>query len=321
MSFLLSTQITAQQYIEAVEKQDDIFAKAMEAIYTSLGINRDADQNNTIEASKNVAAKTTIGSYLDDVGNLIYFSNTIKKYGQTEQRSANKLQKIMIAHPVELLVNPDQVKNRFIQDLAEVCIAQKKEPSILTEFNISTPPDPILLARALRYEAINEANSRSMTSNKSSDGFYLLQPINEFRTIMGYDRSDITKGFWYKFLLRCKGENTFIDNDDDRYAYFAAYVYKKFADPSTGNLKETVLNGLISDSSSTSAIKYPRGLSNISHIPEPAVLDQPVISNGPTLSALLSKMLIGDIQFVVHLCYTITAAVSTNTFDSLQPSV
>jgi len=303
LAFLLAP-MDAKKYIDAVERQDEIFGIAMNGIYADLGVSPNADEPAIIEASKKPDAKTIIKTYLESVGNLIYFSPNKKKIIPTEENiiEKTKLQLIMNAAPIELLVNPEQVKNRFIQDLAAVCKAQKEEPSILAD--IAEPA--IHLTRALRYEAINEANSRSMTSNKSRDGFYLLQAASSFRSMMGYDSENTASGFWYKFLERCKGENTFADEDNtDRYAFFAAYVYKKFAEPAVGNLKEAVLNGLNADipgpvrESRTGS----RGQTNTEHLPNN--LDEEVIS-GLTLKTLLSKLLIGDIQFVVHLCYTLS---------------
>lgn len=303
LEFLLKP-MNAKQYLDAVARQDEIFEIALKGIYAELGVSP-ADESAIIAASKKPDAKATIKSYLEAVGNLIYFSPNRKRL-PTESANADlpiektKLQLIMNAAPVELLVNPEQVKNRFIQDLAAVCKAQKEEPSILADITDSD----IHLTRALRYEAINEANSRSMTSNKSRDGFYLLQAASTFRSMMGYDSEDTKMGFWYKFLERCKGENTFADEDNtDRYAFFAAYVYKKFVE-STGNLTESVLNGLNTDITGPARESRTgsRGQANTEHLPDN--LEEEVIA-GLTLKTLLSKMLIGDIQFVVHLCYTL----------------
>jgi hypothetical protein len=318
LAFLLEP-MDAKKYLEAVARQDEIFEYALKGIYAALGVTADAGEPAIVAASKKPDAKEIIRSYLNDVGNLIYFSPIRKRLptdGDAElPLEKNKLQLIMNAAPVELLVNPEQVKNRFIQDLAAVCKAQKEEPSILADI---ADPD-IHLTRALRYEAISEANSRSMTSNKSRDGFFLLQAASSFRSLMGYDSENTALSFWYKFLERCKDENTFTDQDNtDRYAFLAAYVYKKFV-ISADNLKETVLNGLNTDIVGPAReSRNPRGQANTEHLPDN--LDEEVIT-GLTLNTLLSKLLIGDIQFVVHLCYTLNAEEKASLPENAAPEV
>ena len=298
--------LTLEKYILAVEHQDKLFEYALNAVYAACGIAIPVDEMAIIEALKteatNTTAKESIRTYFSDVANLIYFDQT-KVFGGVPRISPTKLQEIFKNPPVELLVNPEQAKNRFIQDLAAVCVLQKQDPSILDDCRTD---ENIKLTRALRYEAANEANSYGMTSNRSRDGFYLLQEITAFRTALGYGRNDTKSGFWYKFLSRCIGNNVSTIMDD-KFAYFAAYIYSKYASPdyAPGALKNLVFTGLKTDLPEPRASRVgSMGKQNVAHIPPTADLNAAVVST-VTMSELLDRFLINDIQFMLQLCYAI----------------
>jgi hypothetical protein len=297
--------LTLEKYILAVERQDTLFGYALKAVYDACGIVNPQDELAIIEALKTAAtvtaAKEAIKTYFTDVANLVYF-DPIKQGSSTP--SPTKLQEIFKNPPVELLVNPEQAKNRFIQDLAAVCVLQKQDLSILDDCRAD---ENIKLTRALRYEAANEANSYGMTSNRSRDGFYLLHEITAFRTALGYGRNDTKSGFWYKFLSRCIGNNVSTIMDD-KFAYFAAYIYSKYASPdyASGTLKSLVLTGLKNDLPEPRAASRvgSMGKQNVAHIPPTVDLDAPVVPT-VTMGDLLDRLLINDIQFILQLCYAI----------------
>jgi hypothetical protein len=297
--------LTLEKYILAVERQDTLFEYALKAVYDACGIANSQDETAIIEALKTettvTTAKDAVKTYFTDVANLVYF-DPIKQGSSTP--SPTKLQEIFKNPPVELLVNPEQAKNRFIQDLAAVCVLQKQDLSILEECRTD---ENIKLTRALRYEAANEANSYGMTSNRSRDGFYLLHEITAFRTALGYGRNDTKSGFWYKFLSRCIGNNVSTIMDD-KFAYFAAYIYSKYASPdyAPGTLKSLVLTGLKNDLPEPRAASRvgSMGKQNVAHIPPTVDLDAPVVPT-VTMGDLLDRLLINDIQFILQLCYAI----------------
>jgi len=299
--------LTLEKYLLAVESQDALFGYALKAVYAACGIVNTQDEMAIIEALKTEATVTTakeaIRTYFSDVANLVYFDQT-KIIGTIPKISPTKLQEIFKNPPVELLVNPEQAKNRFIQDLAAICVLQKQDLSILEDCRTD---ENIKLTRALRYEAANEANSYGMTSNRSRDGFYLLQEIAAFRTILGYGRNETKTGFWYKFISRCIGNNVSTIMDD-KFAYFAAYIYSKYASPdyAPGTLKTLVLTGLKNDLPPPRAASRvgAMGKQNVEHIPPTADLDAAVVPT-VTMSDLLDRLLISDIHFVLQLCYAV----------------
>jgi len=324
---------SVKNYLNVVERQDKLFRFAMDEIYKSIDLTRDSEEAAKIAANDD-KVKPLIKDYFNDVTQIICFApiadTTLTKFGSILKNP----------YTIELLVNPDQVTNRFMADLASVCILQKHDSSILEDAG-SKPA--ILHTRALRYEAINESNARAMTSNRSRDGFYLSQSISNFRSICGYDKDDTTLGFWFKFLTRCVSENnapawtvpyldaTVPESDmaknsgaykgTDKYAFLAAATFNVFkgSNATFDALRTAVIEDLLA--------KLPENAA--AYVQEKPVGATPALrssgSTGPTepvnapnksefgkkavgeisLEAILKKMSITDLQFVLHLTYTI----------------
>ena len=327
-----------QEYITIIERQDEIFAHAMKAVYKKLGINENADEATIINELRTKAELATraITSYIGDVAKLIYFDETIevkttKKDGTPEltvvTNHITKIKRILdsaFTPAVELLLNPEQVQNQFIKYLASICIIQKAYPDILEK---AKGDNNVKMTRALRYKATGEANAYAITSNRLRDGFYALQTITSFQSILDHGQGDTKKSFWYSFIDRCNGNNSPVkystDKDIDkdyyknRFSYLTTVVFKKYKDTNIkeANLKEAVINKLITDLSG-SPQREPKY--NVLHLPGlyeknpngSRTLDETqikqIIFGDVTLKKLLEIMTIGEIQFILHLCYTIT---------------
>lgn len=328
-----------QEYITIIERQDEIFAHAMKAIYKKLGINENADEATIINELRTKAEPATraIKSYIGDVAKLIYFDETLE-VKKTEKDGTftiivapnhiTKIKRILdsaFTPAVELLLNPEQVQNQFIKYLASICIIQKAYPDILEK---AKGDNNVKMTRALRYKATGEANAYAITSNRLRDGFYALQTITSFQSILDHGQGDTKKSFWYSFIDRCNGTNPPVkysmdkDKDKDyyknRFSYLTTVVFKiyKYTNIKEANLKEVVINKLLTDLSGSpqrepkyNALHLP-GLYTTQadrfHTLDETQINQ-IIFGDVTLKKLLEIMTIGEIQFILHLCYTITA--------------
>jgi hypothetical protein len=322
-----------QEYITIIERQDEIFAHAMKAVYKKLGIDENADEATIINklTSQVDLATRAIKSYIGDVGKLIYFNegNEVKKTGtgkptyEVFMNNITKIKTILDSNKtpaVELLLNPEQVQNQFIKYLASVCIIQKKYPDILTK---ASGDINVKMTRALRYEATSEANAYAITSNRLRDGFYAIQLITDFQIILGHGQGESMKGFWWNFISRCNGDNKPVykskvkEKLQDRFSYLTTVVFKLYKDTDikATKLKEAVINKLIMDFP-VSAKENPEY--NVIHLPGILTINEDgtrkfddkqisqIIFGSVTLQKLLEIMTIGEIQFILHLCYTIT---------------
>jgi len=287
--FKIEDTQSVQHYIAVVERQDELFNYAMDAIYKELGTTRGVDDSALVRASRTANGKTVIKTYLTELVSLICFG---------PPTAGTKISKILTNPVVELLVNPAQLTNIFIADLAAVCILQKFDKTIIQDAVDAS----IKQTRALRYEAIAEINSRNMTSNKSRDGFYLSQTVVNFRQLAGYDVESITGGFWYKFLNRCIGPNSPTIEITERFPYLAAAVFLTYNKPELDftQLKKMVLTTLLQLPDKT-----VRRASDPVDAPDRLEFTKNAV-DGITLTQLLSKISMGELQFVVHLCFAIT---------------
>jgi len=326
----LTGDASIKTYITIVEKQDHLFRAALNAIYTQFGL-EPTDNEEKILTQVKTPTNSIEYTSLNDIVTLIRFKaitpDTTTKFGAI----------ITNKNIIELLLNPAQVTNGFIADLAAACIVQKHDTSIISALSDAN----ILSTRALRYESINEANSRSTTSAKSRDGFYLGQPILRFRAICGYDKEDISKGFWYHFLLQCKELATapawsvpYVGDEDSlsevksisgvaagtlKYAWLAAAVFNVYNKSNAAEeIKQELLGVLLNklpnkDGDLYVALQAVGGMTTRSagtsptetvNAPNSSEFQKRVIGD-ITLEAILKKMCITDLQFVVHLLFTI----------------
>ena len=313
------------KYISIIERQDELFGFAMKAIYAKLNVNERSSEQAIIDGLNTYTATpgnsvANLTGFLDDIGKLIYFNPYAPPPRSTLK---TKMQEIK-ARPnyfIELLVNPEQVQNRFVKDLAAICVEQKRNPAILAAaVNLANR-----YVRALRYEAVSEANAAIMTSNKLRDGFFPSQPWVTFRGIMGHDRGDVVTGFWYKFLIRCgPAGNIYSEDDNERFAYYAAAIFTEYNKPALpiATLKTRVLTMIVTPlrvlrrAPARAAAVVAASLTPIANRPD---IDQSgdnvgLVADGLNMDELLRYIKIGDLQFIVHLIHTITVA------DAVPPS-
>jgi hypothetical protein len=215
-------------------------------------------------------------------------------------------------------VNPAQLQNSFIRELATLCILLKNNAYKLDS-------DALKLTRALRLEAISESNAYATTSSFLRDGFHAAQNIGAFRSILGHAKGDITKGFWYKVLSSTQLAPT--NRGDEKWVYYTKVILDKYK-AGVPDLKAAVLAAIrgttlqVPAPTATSPFGRPSATSQAAAAGaadvaengrlenEPgkptANLDQPIGGTDVTLKAILGKISMGDLHFILHLCYTIT---------------
>jgi hypothetical protein len=215
-------------------------------------------------------------------------------------------------------VNPAQLQNSFIRELATLCILLKNNA-----YKLDT--DALRLARALRLEAISESNAYATTSSFLRDGFHAAQNIGQFRTILGHDKGDIGAGFWYKVL----GSNlTPTNQGNERWVYYTKLILEKYkaGEPDLKMAVLAAINTIIktplpksaANPFGRSSVTSQRAAAGAADVVEngrlenepgkpTANLDQPIGGTSVTLNTILSKISMGDLHFILHLCYTITA--------------
>ena len=294
------TNKTQTDYIDCIKNQDLYFGFAMEATYSELfdlAINPTDEAINAAFMEKGISATnyTPYFRLLLDIYKLLYFA---------VPPPGSKFDTIIKAGPaglLEMLLNPEQVRNRFISELASIIIMQKHIPTIMSEIN----NDDIALMRSLRYEASCERNAYELTSNKLRDGFFPWETITAFRTSLGHDKRDTRNGFWFKFLKRCLGTNE--RKAAELYVYYTAAIYREYdnAEGVTSTLLNRVLTKLLAEAGDQRPIRSSGFSTSISPIGDPKMrpdLPPDFTIDGLSVTSLIQKLKIDALVFISHLC-------------------
>lgn len=282
----------ASRYITLVERQDELFDLSVKAIAKKINVDLSNEADIIAKVSENTAS--TLYNFIDDIGNLIYF-NAPEEKGQTK----TKIQQIKKEKLIDLLLYPATVQNSFIQELANVCIAIKADPDILTDIRGS---DDLKLLRAKRYSTLAQANTFLTTGAPLRDGFYASQYITDFNKEMGTDRTNKETGFWNQFvsgIVNVKDDTIYRTLPYGKLAAFVFHTYRENESPDT--LKSDVLKELSrKDTSET----YTESKTNDSFRPDWSELSKEVVP-GLTMLKVLQNIDLEQLQFIVHLIYTI----------------
>jgi hypothetical protein len=234
------TQPTAnEQYTTIVERQDELFMLAMDAIYAEIGADKEDEGDilaKYVTFDKN--KEDTLKNYINDI---IYLVNLkeLKTTAQSGRQSTTKtkFEEVLAEPMLHLLLNPLRIQNQFIANLATFIV--NLNPAQLD--SIKDNKDLTLLL-AIRYDSIAKANVLASTSTDIRDGPYITSTTVDIKSMLGTDKLDNTKLFWNKFLSYCQGKNdeTFESLSSDIVTYtegfgsqkdrintamYAAYIY------------------------------------------------------------------------------------------------
>lgn len=282
-------------YVNILERQDDLFASALDIIRNKLNITSTDDiiaRTDVIDAE---SRRTEFMPYLDDVETLINF---IVDETVDPEHGATKLQQIRSTdEPLStLLLFPARLQNVFIQSLARICVELLKDDSILAKLT-SLGAQTIL---AEQYKAYTHSTAYQLTARDLRDGFFLNQGVNDFK-------AEVDK-FWRDFV----SELIKLPEDKDSlfrqsvgcprslkavsWGYIAAHIY--------GLAKLGTLDELLSIFSENCATDMPLSDAERTYIPN-SKYDTTVVRGGPTFGALMSNMDDTTLQFILQLSYTI----------------
>jgi hypothetical protein len=298
--FLGTETNSVQNYITIVERQDELFVCALKAIYNTLGLPESPTEEQIIAASKetNETNKASLIEYIYDVYRLIRFTDPTSSPGPDARQ---KVAQIKNEPLTDLLLNPMRVQNRFIQDLAAICIQQKQDPTILSILTT----DLLKTTRAKRYNASIQVNAYETTSVESRDGFYVSQQISEFKAACNVNKTteNKTPSFWEDFVTSSVTSPTIPDNLRQLpYGILAGYIFNKYKESSVADLKQTVLTGLArkEESSIFTEEKKEKDPS----LPDWVELSKEILLGLPLLK-VLQNMDLTQLQFITHLIATI----------------
>lgn len=285
---------SASRYITLLERQDELFDFSVKAISAKINANL-SDQADVI-AKTTTNTDTTLFEFIDDIGNLIYFNAPAE-----DGTKKTKIQQIKKEKLIDLLLYPATVQNSFMQELANVCISIKSEPGILTDIKDS---DDLKILRAKRYNTLAQANAYLTTGSPLRDGFFASQSIKDFDVAMATNRTSKETGFWNQFVFGIFDVN--MDTINDRrtlsYGQLAAFVFQKYRDnTSPDTLKSDILKELSRKNMSET---YTELKTNDSYRPDWSELTKDVVP-GLTMLNVLQNISLEQLQFIVHLIYTI----------------
>jgi hypothetical protein len=239
--FLLTGDlITEEQYITIVQQQDNLFMLAIDIIYNTLGAKKgdEADIIKKVKEFKGDQAQLT--TYIKDVISIVQLEIDFSKFNGTKFDKLLKLDNEPLLH---LLINPQRVKNQFVENMAQFIIVMKKTNMLE---NIKDNNDLISLL-SIRYDSVMKANALATTSIDLRDGPNLVFSTGDITTMFGTNISNKANMFMYQFLLRCANkyyDGTKINestpdsiikvwsirglSEKDRYAIISAFVYNVY---------------------------------------------------------------------------------------------
>lgn len=298
-----------ENYLTILSRQDDLFTYALEAMALHLSRLIYAEKNGAVvniklgdyESMKGYASfinskKDIMMSYIEDVEKLLNFQ---VEGGDT------KINQIKQEPLTTLLLFPWRVNNVFVQSLAKILVGLKRNDETLTDIRAEADVGVVTRSQkddlhdllASQWESFAMSQAYSLTAKELRDGFFMNQGVQDFKDTLQ------TETFWKSLAEKIgtipaipackdlKGSTTYVDIVSGLYG-----LYKN------GNLTPksilTLYSGCAIDTTLVS------GLAD-TYLPNRALWDTAIMTNGATLSKLLSFMDDTTLQFMLHLAYTI----------------
>ena len=294
-----------EAYLSAIEHQDELFNMALTLIKKGLKIDV-STEDKIIENSMAIDAKKTLAVlFIKDVEEMVAFKeDTVEDVSN----GLSKLQSIKKAdeHLSALLLFPERLNNIFIQSLANLFVLLKKNPD--NRKKITTNSSTIRLATD-QYISNIYANARLLTSFDLRDGFFMNQGINEFQQIMEGSEG---ASFYSELLTNINKTDALNLSRASSWDKKALAVFRWYLETElTPNYdRSSVLQYMIRNSSiigeaitsDTVTRQYSDLLNNF---PEKEYYEIPLDDKGTTLLSMLNIMGPEELEFVLHLAYTL----------------
>jgi hypothetical protein len=174
----LTSEQKLMTYIELIERQDELFLKAVSIIYKQLDIDPNSDDLETkvFGALSRIPSSTqsTYRQYISDVYYLVTCSKPDLNIEIEKYDKYNKQPFILKMEPLaHILLLPYRVTNMLISSIAKIFISLKDNPALLTTASNGTTEIQGMFA--LVYNTFIQQEALNATSINLRDGFYLWQ--------------------------------------------------------------------------------------------------------------------------------------------------
>lgn len=306
------------EWLECIEKQDEIF-EALLNYFTQTLLNipkgkpwTSIDITRNISTINDPAQKNRLNEYINDVERMVNFN--IVKTSSQDKLAYTKLEDIK-NQPSEslasLLIFPKRLSNIFINSLANLFITLNLDNTILQQINDSKGAlqDDSVKLIAEQFESNIRGNAFLQTARALRDGFYLGQTKGDFGDVL-YNRGNaptflqelISHLYNYRNIQAGQIFMELDANDNPeplkeytwaRLAAHIFFVYKHFGK------EKNILDFFREKLGNTSLSSAER-----SYTPNPEY-DNVLVRGVTTFNILQSWMNVEQLQFMLHLFYTI----------------
>jgi len=304
-----------ESYLTAIEHQDELFDMALALIKTDLKSKRiEVSTDDKILENAMVIdnEKALAKLYIEDVEKMITFKQATETEGNLSKlQSINKPEE----HLSALLLFPERLNNIFIQSLANLFVLLKKNPG--NRGKITTNESTIRLATD-QYISNIYANAYLLTSFDLRDGFFLSQGITDFQKIMegnnGADGNPKKESFYSELLANINKTDALNLSRESSWAQRALAVFRWYLDQNFTENYERIgvlqfmitKTGIISDDDRVIIENVYDKYSELNAMfPDKVYLDISLDTEGTTLLKLLNIMGPQELEFVLHLAYTL----------------
>jgi len=185
---LLDAKTTVNpEYLElwfrVLEDQDELFDMALQLMKKRVGL--DGIQT-ILQADPEAieARRDELMPFLTDVERMVNFNKDTGKAGVTKliQIQTNKSEPLL-----SLFLFPKRLHNMFLESLANIFVALKADPSILSQIT-----NPVLTSvAAAQYRSYVLSNIMTNTGTIQRDGYYLNYPTTKINTDLVANKTDV----------------------------------------------------------------------------------------------------------------------------------
>jgi hypothetical protein len=167
-----SKQAAVDTFINMIAKQDDLFQKSIDIMYTKVGIDPTHVTGESLiqKLSTIETKKADLISYLKDIRAAIYFKK-LSDVLTAGTKFSNLIDSVKLDPITSILLYPARVKNMFIQALATIFYQIKRNHFLFEGKHIET--DEILNLLANHYEAYTISTIYETTGKPIRDSFLM----------------------------------------------------------------------------------------------------------------------------------------------------
>lgn len=311
---LFTDTIDIHEYIQCIQKQDELFTLALKHIQETLQISSDTEfikkfASVTYSPEEKVKNSDIIKGYIGDVLSLITLDNAVRTSITTAWKKD-----MDDSNLIKLLTTPKRVENIFVQALATVFFIMKDDTATMNLLKGAISNElaykDLTTQLAEKYSGYANALSYTLTNAPIRGSFFARQEPTGKGTSYPNERtfaSIITegrgisrtpcKGFWCEFIHHCIQDSGIFFGTSD-WAVLTANIYNIYTQDPENLLKAVV-----------SSIKHTNKRRDINDKEKtkfsPDNLSTKLFGTETTLEDVLKQISFDAFQFVIHLVYTL----------------